>query len=63
MSIMFRQAFAIGLGVCVLLALILPSIAVAHGVSDRDATFVQANKGTAGEFSVQNTTIFDPARC
>lgn len=44
---MFRQAFAIGLGVCVLLALIFPSIAAAHGVSSRDGTFVQANKGTA----------------
>jgi len=46
-SIMFRQAFAIGLGVCVLLALIWPTIAAAHGVSNRDATFVQGNKGTA----------------
>jgi len=42
-----RQTFAIGLGFVLLFGMFLPSIADAHGVSERDATFVQANQGTA----------------
>ena len=42
-----KQCLMTGLIGLILLTMMLPSIASAHNVSTRDATFVQANKGTA----------------
>src|SRR5215470_7344044 len=35
------------LGIAIIVAVLLPCVAFAHNVSKRDASFVQANKGTA----------------
>src|SRR5215475_13260035 len=35
------------IGIAIILAVLLPCVAFAHNVSQRDASFVQANKGTA----------------
>lgn len=42
-----RHTFITGITLAVFMAMLLPSIVSAHGVSSRDATFVQANQGTA----------------
>ena len=42
-----RKILPVALGACVLLALVWPTIAAAHGVSADDATFVEANQGAA----------------
>ncbi len=42
-----KQKLVPGLVCLILLTILLPAIASAHNVSARDATFVQANKGTA----------------
>jgi hypothetical protein len=42
-----RHTFITGITLVVFTGMLLPAIASAHGVSARDATFVQANQGTA----------------